>query len=157
MNLPRPEGAHGGEPVRKTSEMIPFDTVRNQLFFLIEEAESLRTVLPFIPESLVRERPRPDQCALVETFQLIAWLDTNVRVPALLGQMDTPAPPSSFPLDVPFETVFGTLVESRLLLLNTISPDSDQRRCAYLWSITQEDAEILRNTGSFLLDAQRLG
>lgn len=140
-----------------TPEMHTLNTLRDQLHFLIEEAESLRVVLPFSPETLVRERPRPDQYAVVETLQLIAWLDEHVRLPGLLHDADVATPPDAFSLEIAYDEVVDALIKARMGLLAAIPSEVTQEQLHFLWRITQEDAEILRHTGSFLLDAQRLG
>lgn len=152
-----PVDVAGEAPAPITPDMHTNDTLRSQLYFLIEEAEALRVVLPYSPDTLVRERPRPDQFAVVETFQAIAWLDVYVRMPTLLGQADVPSLPDAFPLDLSYDALLEVMVSARQALLNAIPSDLTPEQSRYLWHITQEDAEMLRQTGSFLLDAQRLG
>lgn len=137
--------------------MLTLDTLRDQLQYLVDEAEALRVVLPLSPETLVRERPRPDQYAVVEVLQAIAWLDVHHRLPALQGATDFPPLPDAFPLNLPYDTLISSVVEARSTLLKALPSAASAELTHYLWRITQDDAEMLRHTGSFLLDAQRIG
>jgi hypothetical protein len=73
----------------------------DQLEYLIEEIEALRTVVGTVPEEVQSGRPTPEDLTMKEIYGLIATLDATVRRPAVdaVATGETPTVPADPPRD----------------------------------------------------------
>ncbi|WP_258096459.1 DinB family protein [Salinibacter sp. 10B] len=65
----------------------------DQLRYLVEEIEALRTVVDGLPDQIKNGRPTPDALSMKELYGSIAILDSEVRRPrvTIIAENDTPA------------------------------------------------------------------
>ncbi len=151
----------------------------SQLDYLRDEVAALRQVVVRVPEALQRGRAFEDALSFQETLALLAGLDTHVRLPRLMRMQSETAPHFDAAESASLIREAHTASTSELLdALDTarrqlvdyatnLSPAQWDRTAhfpegardvyAYLYAITQEDAEVLRTLTYHLFDAQGLG
>ena len=69
------------------------DALLDQLSYLVEEIEALRSVVGTLPDQIKNGRPAPDELTMKELYGAIATLDAEVRAPrvARLTEEDDPS------------------------------------------------------------------
>ena len=68
------------------------DALLDQLSYLVEEVEALRSVVGTLPEQIKNGRPAPDELTMKELYGAIATLDAEVRAPRVVQFTEEDAP-----------------------------------------------------------------
>ncbi|PSQ76253.1 MAG: DinB family protein [Bacteroidetes bacterium QH_7_62_13] len=68
------------------------DALVDQLAYLVDEIEALRTVIGGLPEQIKSDRPAPDTLTMKELYGAIATLDAEVRRPRIERILDEETP-----------------------------------------------------------------
>lgn len=147
------------------------DALIDQLSYLVEEVEALRSVVGSLPDQIKNGRPTPDTLSMKELYGAIATLDAEVRSPRA-AQLTSEDDPSFTSVDIddrvqdngwneqPIDDILDQVQEARHALLAQLDelPLEAWHRTATLddesvtlfdlvHRITQTDAERLRDLG----------
>ncbi len=147
------------------------DALLDQLRYLVQEIEALRTVVGDLPDEIKSGRPAPDALTMKELYGVIATLDAEVRRPRVTKLVETedPAFASVDPADEvrdagwnerDMNAILDQLTAARQDLadqLDTLPPEAWHRSATLdgeeitlfdlVHRITQADAERLRDLG----------
>lgn len=149
----------------------------DQLTYLIDEIEALRSVVADVPDQIKNGRPAPDALTMKELYGAIATLDANVR-PARVARIVEEDEPTLEPADADAEvresgwneremdTILEKVVRARQSLveqLEALSADDWHRRATLeeetvtvfdlVYRMAQADANRLRDLGYRLHNA----
>lgn len=145
------------------------EALLDQLRYLLDEATMLRHVIGRIPEAMQEARVLESSLSLKETLALLAALDARVRLPHLerlrTDADAAPEPPDEAALvagahALATETLLDVLAENRGRLVaaaEDLRPEEWTHAEAYLYAVTQEDADRLRTLTQQLFDVQGFG
>jgi len=97
------------------------DALLDQIAYLVDEIEALRTVVGGVPEQIKSGRPAPDALTMKELYGAIATLDAKVRRPRI-----------------------GRMVEEDAPTLTPVDPDAEVREVG--WNDKEMDAILDRVT-----------
>lgn len=147
------------------------DALLDQLSYLVEEVEALRSVVGPLPEQIKSGRPAPDTLTMKELYGAIATLDADVRTPRV-SQMAEGDEPVFDPVEAddlvredgwnerPMDDILDAVQDARRALANQLEalPLTAWHHTATLEGdaltlfdlvhrITQADAERLRDLG----------
>jgi len=147
------------------------EALLDQMRYLVDEVEALRSVVDDVPEQIKSGRPAPDALTMKEVYGALITLDADVRRPRLdrLTEEETPALES---IDVAdevredgwndqeIETILDQVQDARRALLDELEalPPEGWHQTATLdgetvtlfdlaYRTTQDDAERLRSLG----------
>jgi hypothetical protein len=147
------------------------DALLDQLAYLVDEIEALRTVIGDVPEQIKSGRPAPDALTMKELYGAIATLDAKVRrlrVERIVDEDEptlTPADPDAEVREAGWneqemDAILDRVIEARRELVDTLAevPADAWHRTATLdgetvtvftlvHRMTQTDAERLRDLG----------
>ena len=147
------------------------DALLDQLSYLVEEVEALRSVVGTLPEQIKNGRPAPDELTMKELYGAIATLDAEVRAPRVARLIDEDNPDFSA-VDIeehvrddgwnerPIDDILNQVQNARHALVDRLDelPLDAWHRTATMdeesvtlfdlvHDITQTDAERLRDLG----------
>ena len=147
------------------------DALLDQLSYLMEEVEALRSVVGDLPEQIKNGRPAPDELTMKELYGVIATLDADVRA-SRVAQMADDTEPAFDPVEAddlvredgwnerPMSDILDAVQDARRTLADQLEalPLTAWHHTATLEGdsitlfdlvhrITQADAERLRDLG----------
>jgi hypothetical protein len=147
------------------------DALLDQVAYLVDEIEALRTVVGDVPEQIKSGRPAPDALTMKELYGAIATLDAKVRRPRIARIVDedepalTPVDPEAEVREADWneqemDAILDRVAEARQELVTVLDDlpleawhrtatleDESMTLFALVHGITQADAERLRDLG----------
>ena len=165
------DGTSDIEEAQETDPAALREALLDQLRYLADEVDALRTVVDGLPEQIKSGSPAPDALSMKELYGALAVLDQDVR-PRRIARIVEEDTPALEPVDIEDEVrengwndeelpaILDELQEARQALVAQVEgiPEADWHRTATLddetitlfdlvHRITQEDAERLRDLG----------
>ena len=147
------------------------DALLDQVDYLVDEIEALKTVVGGLPEQIKSGRPAPDALTMKELYGALSVLDAEVRRPRIERILEKDAPTLD-PVDVDeqvreagwndqeIDAILDQVTEARQALvdqLEALSPEAWHRSATLddesvtifdlVYRMTQNDAERLRDLG----------